>query len=101
MTIRRHTPLKPSRGTVIPAAIRLAVLERDEGCVGFGRLPGPCAGRLELDHVRASHGLGMKSRTEPDNLVSLCSAHHLERTLNGRKWRPVLRAYLEAVTGPR
>jgi 5-methylcytosine-specific restriction endonuclease McrA len=94
--VRRYAPLRPSRGTVIPAALRLAVLVRDAGCVGFGRLPGPCSGALEIDHVRASHAMGKKSRTELDNLVSLCAAHHLERTRNGRKWRPVLLDYLAA-----
>jgi 5-methylcytosine-specific restriction endonuclease McrA len=95
MTLRRYAPIAPSRGTVIPTEIRLAVLSRDNGCVGFRRLPGDCAGGLELDHVRASHGIGMKSRTEPDNLVSLCGSHHRWKTANGRAARPVLLRYLE------
>lgn len=98
MTLRRYAPIAPSRGTVIPAAVRLEVLFRDGGCVGF-RLswPGDCSGRLELDHVRPG-GMGMKSRSTADNLASLCSAHHRLRTLEGRKYRPLLLAYLDSVS---
>jgi hypothetical protein len=93
--------MKPSRGTVIPTDMRLRVLQRDAratgGCVGFGRLPGDCAGGLELDHVRASHGMGMKSETSEGNLVALCGAHHLYKTANGKAARPVLLDYLTTV----
>jgi len=98
MTLRRYTPMKPSRGTVIPTAMKLDVFERDAGCVGFGRLPGDCAGPLEPDHVRASHATGMKSRTKPDNLVALCGSHHRWKTEHGREARPLLLAYLEEAT---
>lgn len=95
MTLRRYAPLKAGRGTVIPPELRLEVLARDNGCVGprVG-MPGDCRGALELDHVRASHGMGMKSPTEASNLAVLCGFHHQLRTLEGRKWRPVLLAYL-------
>lgn len=95
--MRRYAPMKQSRGTVIPAELRLYVTLRDKGCVGYARLPGDCAGSLELDHVRASHGIGMKSRTERDNLVTLCGAHHRWKTSHGREARPLLLAYLEGV----
>jgi hypothetical protein len=95
MSLRRYGPMKASRGTVIPTDLRLVVLLRDQGCAGFGRLPGECMGGLELDHVRASHGIGMKSETEARNLVSLCGAHHRYKTANGRVARPLLLAYLE------
>jgi len=88
--------MKQSRGTVIPLSVRLEVLERDFGCVGpFVGMPGDCFGRLELDHVRASHGVGLKSSTEASNLVSLCSTHHRAKTENGRQWRPLLLRYLD------
>ena len=97
--MRRYAPLKESRGTVIPAALRLAVLLRDGGCVGPRVGMGyPCVGALELDHVRASHAMGRKSETTAANLVSLCGAHHRTKTLEGRTWRPKLVAYLEGVT---
>jgi hypothetical protein len=80
----------------IPATVRAHVRRRDGGCV-FGRLgvPHDCFGRFELDHVRASGGLGIRSRSTPDNLVVLCPAAHLEKTLHGRRWRPVLLAWIE------
>lgn len=96
--MRRYAPIAPSKGTVIPKDVRLTVLQRDAkatgGCVGFGRFPVECAGPLELDHVRASHGMGMKSETEPWNLVALCGACHRWKTANGRTARPILLAYL-------
>ena len=77
--------------------MRARVRERDCGCV-FTRLgiPHECLGALELDHVRASGGLGMRSRSTPDNLVLLCPAAHRAKTLDGRRWRPVLLAWIEA-----
>lgn len=97
MTLRRYEPMKPSRGTVIPAVIRLAVYTRDDGCVG-AKLgwTGPHTSSLQVDHVRASGGMGMKSRTTVDNLVALCGACHRWKTENGRTARPQLIAYLEA-----
>ena len=97
--IRRYSSLSQSRGTTIPPGLRLQVLSRDQGCVGYGRLPGLCAGALELDHVRASHAMGMKSRTEADNLVSLCGQHHRWRTEHGREARPIILAYRAEVSG--
>lgn len=95
--MRRYAPITPSLGTVTPPALRIEVYERDRGCVGYGQLPGPCAGPVEADHVRASHAMGMKSRTARDNLVSLCGAHHRWKTNHGREARPILLAYLEDV----
>lgn len=97
MTLRRYAPIKPSRGTVIPASVRAEVHARDKGCVGprVG-MPEPCFGGRELDHV-LSGGMGRKSPSVPSGLVTLCSWHHREKTNNGRKWRPVLLDYLERV----
>lgn len=101
MTLRRYTPLRKSAGTRIAVELRKRVLERDGyECVGHKRLnppmPGECASwlGLELDHVRASHGTGLKSPTEISNLVSLCPMAHREKTEHGRRWRPVLLLYL-------
>lgn len=94
--LRRYAPIRSSAGTRIPTDIRAAVRERDGGaCLGprVG-MPGECAGGIELDHVRASGGMGMKSPTEADNLVSLCGAHHRMKTAEGRRWRPRLLALL-------
>ena len=96
MTLRRYAPLKASRGTVIPRDVRLHVMLRDGYCAGpVAGLEGRCYGSSEIDHVRASGALGMKSPSTIDNLVRLCSAHHRMKTSDGRKWRPVLLAYLE------
>ena len=98
--LRRYAPIAPSTGTRIPPQLRLLVLARDRGCIGpqVGML-GDCAGTLELDHVRASGGMGMKSRTEYDNLVTLCGAHHRVKTNAGRTWRPRLIDYLGRAVG--
>ena len=97
MTLRRYAPLRSSMGTRWPLAERHAIEERDRGCVaprlGFY---GDCVGGLEVDHVRASHGIGMKSESTRANGVVLCAGHHREKTENGRLWRPRLIAYLEA-----
>ena len=76
--------------------MRAYVRARDRVCV-FTRMhvPHECFGRLELDHVRASGGLGLRSRSTPDNLVLLCPVAHREKTLEGRRWRPVLLAWIE------
>lgn len=95
--IRRYSPFpKMRRNTsAIPPALRAEVLERDGTCIGrLVEMPGACFGRLEIDHIRASGALGKKSRTEADNLVALCSTHHRVKTLEGRKWRPVLIAHI-------
>lgn len=97
MTLRRYAAMKPSTGTRIPAELRLAVLQRDQGCVGFGRFPVECQGGLELDHVRASGGMGMKSPTTFQNLVALCGACHRYKTEHGRTARPILLDYLVRV----
>jgi 5-methylcytosine-specific restriction endonuclease McrA len=96
--MRRYSTIKPSRGTVIPSTVRAEVKARDNGCVGprVG-MPEPCFGGLELDHVRASHGIGMKSETSVGNLATLCASHHRIKTNEGRTWRPILVEYLERV----
>jgi hypothetical protein len=96
MTLRRRTPLAPSRGTLIPVAVRAAVTQRDPICVGrIVGLPGDCIGGLELDHVRASGAVGMKSASIPTNLVRLCGFHHWYKGQHGRSIRPLLIAYID------
>jgi len=97
MSLRRLTPLKASRGTVWPLSVQVQIRHRDGVCVGprIG-MEGECWGGLEIDHVRASHGIGMKSESTVANGALLCSRHHQEKTLNGRKWRPRLIAWIEA-----
>ena len=97
MTLRRYGPLRCSRGTTWPPDVRQAIVARDRGCVGLrAGLPGFCLGPLGLDHVRASGGIGMKSRSTADNGVQLCGSHHRWKTEHGREARPLLLAYLDA-----
>ena len=93
--MRRYAPMRQSRGTVIPSEVRRFVVHRDRVCVGLiAGFPTTHGGTLELDHVRASHGMGMKSRSEPDNLVLLCGNCHRWKTDHGREARPLLLRYL-------
>jgi len=75
----------------IPAALRRALLERDQVCV----VPGCEVGEaLEIDHVQEFHRGGP---TALDNLARLCHWHHylkthqryrLERVDDGWRWTP-------------
>lgn len=106
MTLRRYAPMKPSAGTQIPTAIRIAVRARDRYCVcdraGFPKaVLSQCRASYtepELDHVRASGGMGMKSETSERNLVLLSGWCHRWKTEHGREARMLLLAYLERVT---
>lgn len=96
MSLRRYAPLKASHGTTWPDEVLARLRERDRACVGYViDMPGECYGALEPDHVRASGGLGMKSRSTLDNGALLCSVHHRYKTEHGREWRPRLIAYIE------
>ena len=79
----------------LEAAEKLYVRRRDRGCVV--RHLSPCDGPLDVDHVRASGGLGMKSPTHRTNLVVLCRWHHRLKTEYGKTWRPILLDYLARV----
>ena len=96
MSLRRYAPMKPSLGTRWdPAIVREAVLLHRGRCLGaVVGMPGPCAGELEPDHIRASGGMGMKSRSTLDNCAPMCGEHHRLKTREGRKWRMKL---IEAV----
>ena len=99
MSLRRYLPLKSTPGTRVPDDVRRWVTQRDMGrCVGplVGMAP-PCQGSLEQDHVRASHGMGMKSESISQNLVTLCAFHHRVKTENGARWRPALMDYIDRV----
>jgi hypothetical protein len=85
----------------IPQAVRLAVYARDQGCIGprIG-MPNPCKGWVELDHIRASGALGMKSESTIGNLATLCSLeHHPQKTNDPRTWRPKELEYIAETEG--
>jgi hypothetical protein len=84
----------------VTAELRLAVLERDHGCLG-PRLGATddCAGRLTLDHVKDQPRMGKRAPSDPAHLVSICERHHLW-TGWATSHRRELRAYLASVEGP-
>ena len=104
-------PPKVKRDTDQERAEKNYVRARDRGCVAFravygaretpilAEFSGQCGGPLDVDHVRASGGLGMKSPTHRTNMVVLCRHHHRAKTEYGKVWRPLLLAYLERVEG--
>lgn len=104
--IPRKAP-KVKRDTDQERAEKNYVRARDNGCVARRAMEtafpheqiamSPCFGRIEVDHVRASGGLSMKSPTHRRNMVSLCLWHHRLKTDWGKTWRPLLIAYLERV----
>jgi hypothetical protein len=101
---------KVKRDTPDEAAEKRYVRLRDRGCVAVRAMqsahPGTaawaliCSGPIEVDHVRASGGLGLKSETHRRNMVCLCTWHHKAKTDYGKTWRPLLIAYLDSVEGP-
>jgi 5-methylcytosine-specific restriction endonuclease McrA len=99
---KRKAP-KVKRDTDAERAEKNMVRARDGGCVAprasqFA-FECDCDGPLDVDHVRASGGLGMKSPTHRTNMVVLCRHHHRAKTEYGKVWRPLLLAYLERVEG--
>lgn len=95
-------PLKrrPIRSHQDPVTAELAayLAQRDGPCVMLKITPGHiCDGPSEIDHVRASGGLGLRSPSTRANCVRLCRWGHRLKTEYGRVWRPLLLAYLERV----
>ena len=89
--MRRSSALQPSRGTVWPPEVREHVAEHQRVCLGpLAGMPGECRGAAELDHVRASGGLGMKSASVAVNAARLCNWHHWLKGQRGRTYRPRL-----------
>ena len=99
MTLTRKSPMKrhPRKDPVSPE-LRLAVLERDGGCVKYRAAPSTpdntCYGRLTLDHVKDQPRMGVRAPSDPAHLVTLCEHHHLDGWATSH--RPELRAYLAA-----
>jgi len=77
--IQRRTPLKRSSSLKakrkgLDTDVRSEVFLRDGGCKGRALIPAlSCWGRLDPHHIlRRSQG----GQDTPDNLVTLCRAHH-------------------------
>jgi len=82
----------------VTSEVRLAVLQRDHGCVAveLGADPGDCRGPLTLDHVKDQPRMGKRAPSDPAHLVTLCRFHHLDSGW-ATGHRPELRAYLRSV----
>lgn len=96
MTLRRYAPMKASSGTTWPPDVRAEIGRLDgHRCVcaraGFPlEVIARCGGSLEIDHVRASGGIQMKSRSTVDNGATLSSFCHRWKTEHGKEARPLL-----------
>jgi hypothetical protein len=93
----RRVKVRTHRDPVTPELY--AYLEKRDGrCVMLKiRADHVCDGPTEVDHVRASGGLGLRSRSTADNCVRLCRWAHLQKTDFGRTIRPLLLDYLAKV----
>lgn len=97
MTLRRYSAMKKSAGTTWPRDVEATIRARDGGCVAARiGMEGPCWGERSIDHVRASHAMGMKSRSTVDNGAVLCAVHHKVKTENGKVWRPKLIDWIDS-----
>ena len=91
--MRRTSGLKPSTGTRWPPAVVAHIKEHQgDGCIGpEAGMPGECAGPIDTDHVRASGGISLKSKSIAVNGARLCRfTHHNLKTREGKTWRPRL-----------
>lgn len=109
----RHPPLPPVwrdrfgalpvTRAVWPQSVREHVREHQGwGCIGpQAGMPGECIGpAIELDHVRASGGLTLKSPSIATNAARLCArVHHPLKTREGRTWRPRLLSEIARLHG--
>ncbi len=105
MTLRRYAPMKPSRGTEWPPEVRAEITRLDGGrCVcdraGFPfEVVARCGGDMQLDHVRASGAIGMKSRSTVDNGATLSAWCHRWKTEHGKEARPLLLDWIARRSG--
>ena len=78
--------------------LRIAVLNRDRGCVAvmLGAEAGDCRGRLTLDHVKDYPMMGKRAPSDMAHLAAICERHHLGGWATAH--RPELREYLRKVT---
>ena len=89
----------------VTAELRIAVFERDQGCVA-PRLGGSaldCHGRLTIEHVKRDLRMGLRAESRMDRLVSLCEGHTEPGMKAGYCWntdkrnRALVRDYLARV----
>jgi hypothetical protein len=98
VTLRRRTALsttlQPDKRAEY-ARFSRGVRERDGRCIGpAAGFPGECGGSESADHIRASHGISIKSISASWNGAWLCSVHHDWKTRHGKKARALLIDFL-------
>jgi hypothetical protein len=86
----RRVKLRPRKDPVTRELA--AYLERRDGRCAMAKIRADhvCDGPSEIDHVRASGGLGLRSESSRRNCVRLCRWGHLTKTYYGKVWRPIL-----------
>lgn len=94
---RRTVKLRNHASDPWPVDVKRAMDERDQrSCIGrVVGFPTTCMGGLERDHIRASGGIGIKSRSTLDNGVLLCAMCHYWKGLHGKDARPLLIDYVD------
>ena len=84
-----------TRDSIVGGCV-MAYLERTHVCHDkYGNQIRP-DGVFEIDHID-NGGTGKRGASERWNLVRLCPAGHVAKTMNAKFWRPLLRAYIERV----
>ena len=91
---RTYIRRKPFKSDPVTPETRIAVLERDQGCVAvkLGEPSVDCRGRLTLDHVKDAPRMGRRAPSDAAHLATVCQFHHLYGWATSH--RPELRAYL-------
>lgn len=103
--LRRYSPVKQSAGTRWPDDVRAEVERLDSRHCVCARAGFPldviarCGGDLQVDHVRASHGIGMKSPSTVANAVLLSAFCHKWKTEHGKEARPLLLDWIARRSG--
>lgn len=92
----RKAPWRRAESDKVTPEVYAAVHKRDNGCIGprIG-MERECFGRVEIDHLM-NGGVGRRGPSVPSNLSVLCGQHHYTKTVEARKWRPIIRAYIES-----
>ena len=103
--LRRRTPLKASAGTQWPAEVKAEIRRLDGDRCVCARAAFPldviarCFGEVYPDHVRASHGMGMKSPSVVSNGAMLSATCHAWKTEHGKEARPLLLDWIARRSG--
>jgi hypothetical protein len=94
-----RAPMKPwirADDDKVDPAERAHVLKRDGGCIAPqiepDPAPGPCWGKIELDHVKDDPRIGDRAPSDRYHLVSVCNGHSEKGMRAGYQWNTAHRA---------